>query len=424
MWRPQNNQQTDSYHLKKKIVIISLGQPSTNPRTVKEAMSLSEAGFDVTVIYNYWSSWADETDKYIFNPGKNIKWICTGTVPDSGKILYLISQIRFKINRLIASVLSNSLYWQEIVASRCFKANMKKAISIKADLYIAHNLGALPVAARAASTNKTFYAFDVEDFHRGQIENSSKSYLIAKLIEDNYLPSAKYITSASPLIAKQYQRLYQKEITVINNVFSKKHIPSQIKKAGQPVSLFWFSQTVGKERGIEDIIQALKQVPAENFRLTLLGSCSDEMKQYFNRLAMIDAVNKINLSFLDPVHPDEIFSIASQYDIGLALEPGRDMNNQIALSNKIFTYLLAGNAVILSATPAQQLFYEENPGIGSKYACGNTSELAGILKDYVEQPELLAEHKRNASKLAAEKHNWEEESKKFIMLVHSLLGDA
>jgi len=47
----------------KKIVLITTGQPSCNPRVVKEADALSAAGHEVTVIYNYYIGWADENDQ-------------------------------------------------------------------------------------------------------------------------------------------------------------------------------------------------------------------------------------------------------------------------------------------------------------------------------------------------------------------------
>jgi hypothetical protein len=148
------------------------------------------------------------------------------------------------------------------------------------------------------------------------------------------------------------------------------------------------------------------------------------MKLYLNELVTIDEAKIVNITFLGPVYPNEIFSVASHHDIGLALEPGRDINNQIALSNKIFTYLLAGNAVIFSATPAQKLFYEENRGIGSLYSCGNTHELTAILKNYLYHPELLLEAKRNAVKLAGIKYNWEVESKKLLVIIQAALDIA
>src|ERR1017187_2996597 len=45
-----------------KICLLTPGQPSTNPRLVKEADALATAGFDVTVVYAHWESWATKAD--------------------------------------------------------------------------------------------------------------------------------------------------------------------------------------------------------------------------------------------------------------------------------------------------------------------------------------------------------------------------
>ena len=56
----------------KKIVLISVGQPSTNPRLVKEANTLQEAGFEVCVVYSYWTEWAwEKMIKYFF---EKVSW--------------------------------------------------------------------------------------------------------------------------------------------------------------------------------------------------------------------------------------------------------------------------------------------------------------------------------------------------------------
>ena len=58
----------------KKILIITTGQPSLNPRMVKEADALSAAGHEVEVLYQYWNEWASEMDASLL---KTKKWKAT-----------------------------------------------------------------------------------------------------------------------------------------------------------------------------------------------------------------------------------------------------------------------------------------------------------------------------------------------------------
>ena len=45
-----------------RVCIVSTGQPSTNPRLVKEADALAATGFEVRVIGAHWADWADRAD--------------------------------------------------------------------------------------------------------------------------------------------------------------------------------------------------------------------------------------------------------------------------------------------------------------------------------------------------------------------------
>jgi hypothetical protein len=63
--------------------------------------------------------------------------------------------------------------------------------------------------------------------------------------------------------------------------------------------------------------------------------------------------------------PEEMVRQAAPYDIGLSLETDISDNRSLCLTNKIFTYLLAGVPVLLSDTPAQRALaprLQANPG--------------------------------------------------------------
>ncbi|RZJ63478.1 MAG: hypothetical protein EOO47_28525, partial [Flavobacterium sp.] len=125
----------------------------------------------------------------------------------------------------------------------------------------------------------------------------------------------------------------------------------------------------------------------------------------------------------NPISGDKIFKLANKFDVGLALEPGFCLNNEIALSNKLFTYLISGLAIIASNTKAQQLFLEENETIGRIYPIGNTNELSKVIMELLNNKDLLNNYKANAYKLAQTKYNWELESKQFIDIVEETLNN-
>lgn len=407
--------------LPKHIVLLTPGQPSSNPRLTKEAIALAAEGYRVTVFYSFWVGWATVQDQLIVARNPSVQWTEIGGNPVNRRTRYFFSRAIHKCYRLLSILVPAFLPFAVRAEIRTYDAMLYAATTANADLYIGHNLGGLAVAGRAAALRKALYGFDAEDFHRGQTNKDSHAYRRTKIIEDRYLPAASYITAASPLIAAAYKKLYSVEPVVINNVFSNKYSAKEIEPVQLPVKLFWFSQTIGRQRGLEDVIAALKEFSADTFELTLLGYCSNEMKLYLQEIGVSKDRQNVKIKFLDPVDPDAIFAIAAKYDIGLALEPGRDENNRIALSNKLFTYLLAGNAVIFSATPAQDLFYSENRGVGSVYKCGDINALISLLKKYADNPDLVMSQKSAARHLAAKKYHWEQERELLFLSIEQLL---
>jgi len=412
----------------KKIVLISSGQPSANPRLVKEANVLSDFGYDVTVIYSFWTHWAWKADKSLL---KKVKWksILVGGSPYKNKFFYFFTKLRFKFANLITSKWRFDFGLAEIAKGRSYFVMFTKAKSIKADLYIAHNLAALPIAVKAAKFHKAKCGFDAEDFHRQEVSDNidSKEYQLAKHIEDKYLPQVDYLTAASPLIAAEYKKLYPSlNPVVINNVFSRAFIPpsgvGELPPSGarglsysQDLKLFWFSQTIGKGRGLEDVIAALQLLKNVNLELHLLGNVSSATKLYFHDLA-----NGIQIFYYEPIVPDSIFEFASRFDIGLALEQNTPYNRDICLTNKIFTYLTSGLAIIASETSAQKQFMQSHNTVGQSYEIRNIEALAGIIKYYIENREALLKAQKASVELAQTELNWEMESKKFLEIINIL----
>ena len=405
------------------IVIVCIGQPSTNPRTVKEAAALQEAGYQVTVVYDYSVDWASATDKKILEAQPAVKWLDASASVRKTGVTKLVNKILYKGYQFGASVFPRSRFMQERSQAMYFNAIRKIAAAQKADLYIGHVLGALPVVAFAARKNKTRYAFDIEDYHRGQVLPASSGYRRAVLLEDAYINDAVYCSCASPLIAEAYRKHYpEQQFLTINNAFPVKHIQPAPQKQDSDtgLKLFWFSQTVGHHRGLEPLIEAIGSTGNKNITMTLLGACSEDMKAYFKQYAERNGMREETLLFLEPVPLDEIFTIAAQHDIGLALENETTENRQICLTNKCYVYLLAGLAIIASDTPAQKLFLSEINNVGDCFPQNDVKALTAVINKLAGDKEAVLQKKKDALDLAAQIFNWEHEKRILLDAVSSL----
>lgn len=407
----------------KKIVIVTSGQPSLNPRLVKEADALSNEGFDVTVLYQYWNEWGTIADTELLK-NKTWKAVCVGGSPRKQLIHYFISRSLHRVGKILMRYLGIKNWIAELAIKRNVFGLVNKAKSIKADLYIGHNLGALPAVVAASKKYGSKCGFDAEDFHRQEQTDDIKSeiFQLAKFIEDKYLLKTHYFTVASPLIAQAYQNLYPDlHPIIINNVFPSRFLQKQNLTLEKKLRLFWFSQTVGKKRGLEDVILAIGKLQNSFISFTILGKIDDQTKNYFVTFANQASLSTEQLKFVDPISPDEIFHFAKDFDIGLALETGFCKNNNIALSNKLFTYLTAGLAVIASETEAQKAFIAKNTGVGFAYPTGDYNALANLILSFDINRDLLTQTKQNALLLASSKMNWELESLTFLNAVKGVL---
>lgn len=393
---------------------MAVGQPSTNPRLLKEALWFSDRGYEVHVLYCFWSKWGYHADRNIIAKYPSIKWKEIGGNPYTKQLEYFFTRFRFKIFRALAAQFSSSLFWAELSMCRCFFELFKSGSAINGSLYVAHNLGALSVVGKITSKLRKPFVFDAEDFHRGQSVSGSISFHQSSLLENYWMPKADLITAASPFIANKYSHLLGVDILVINNVFSIKNAPVLIGSISNPIKLFWFSQTVGKGRGLEDVLAALKKFSLDTFSITIMGDLKLEMENYLRGIVVENNEVKVNLNFLRPVDPDKIVEIASSFDIGLATEPVINENNNLIFTNKLFTYLLSGNAILFSATTAQEYFYNSNSNIGWIYPSGDVDRLVLILEQINKDQEELLFYKQNARKLGAQEYNWEIEQSKLM----------
>ena len=139
-------------------------------------------------------------------------------------------------------------------------------------------------------------------------------------------------------------------------------------------------------------------------------------------LAKYNRLDPGQIRFHQPIAPDELFKFTSQFDIGMATETAPNLNRDICLTNKIFTYIQAGLAIIASDTQAQRLFMEQYPTTGCLYQKDDATALANCLLGYAENPERLTQTRQTNYQLGQTELNWENESmifQKVIELVSS-----
>jgi len=237
------------------------------------------------------------------------------------------------------------------------------------------------------------------------------------------LPGCAYVTAASDGIAESYNNKYGvSKPTTILNVFPLGNRPQKFKNSGNSsLRLYWFSQTIGPGRGLEDIIKAMGVLKGYEIELHLRGIIKNNYEQKLINLTIEKAVNPERINFHEPASPDKMVSIASENDVGLALEKNINHNRRICLTNKIFTYLLADNAIIATNTDGQKKIMDDIGGAGFSYEQGDIDALAKGLKNWYENRSELNKARSESWEWGEKKYNWDVEKVKLLNLINNLI---
>ena len=396
------------------ICLVTAGHIASTPRLVKEADALQSAGYAVRVV---------ASDH--FGPVRPLDAAVLATARWRHERIGLGSPPVYVARRFARNLARRALRRQARPTARLAQwalvpdaAALARAASREpADLYLGHGVGGLVAAGLAAAFRGARLGFDAEDFHRLELSDTPQRAVVA--LEDRWLPRCAHLTAASPLIATAYADTYGRRApVVVLNVFPLAEgpgTPSPAARAGGVPTLYWFSQTIGPGRGLEAIVNAigrsggalhlhLRGIPANGFRESLAAMA--------RRHGCPNA-----LHWHDSAPPREMAPLASRHDIGLATELSTPPNRALCLTNKIFTYLLAGTPVLLSDTPAHRAFAPELAGAAAIARLESSEELAAAFQRLLEPAARAA-----AWRLGRDRFNWEREQATFLAAIGAALS--
>lgn len=406
------------------VCILTPYNPAENPRVVKEAAALLGAGYRVTVVCGSYAGWSRQFAADALPHGCAVREVRYGAAAPPADRLVQLGR-RFGGRMLVAAGASTAQ--AAILANSDATPGLRRAaLQTDADLYVAHYTAALPAAADAARARNALYAFDAEDYHLGEIPDAperARERSIVRAIERTLLAGCAHLTAASPGIADAYAAEYGlPRPEVVLNVFPRGNAPEAptAHGAAEPrPSVYWFSQTIGPNRGLECAVQALalaRTRPHLHLRGTPAAGCLDSLRQ----LASAAGVGA-HVHVLAPAPPHEMERLAARHDLGLVGETGYTHNRRIALTNKQFSYLLAGVPAVMSDVPAHRAFARDAEGAATLYKTGDAASLAAQLDEMLENPQRLAAMRLRAFQLGQERFNWEVEQGKFLARVQETL---
>ena len=140
--------------------------------------------------------------------------------------------------------------------------------------------------------------------------------------------------------------------------------------------------------------------------LVLLGG--GEHVDMYKKMAELMKISD-RVWFPGKIPQDQLLRYTAAADFGLSLIDDVSLNNQLALPNKLFEYIMAGIPVLVSDCP-QMVHIIQQYQVGAVIK-GNDPEIAvNVIKHWIENPRVYQELKNNCLK-ASKTLNWEVEFK-------------
>ena len=393
-----------------RVTVVTSGHLSTSPRMLKCADALAADGYDVRVIATRHEPWATEADR---DAASRRSW--QAEVIDyrrgEGGAAYWWTGARYHSARAIAGAFGPSHVPLAVVSRAFSRVHSELVHEIAADpgdLIYGGTTGALAAIAEAAGRSGARYALDLEDFHSGETSGPDATLVdaLSVRVERAVLRGAIFVTTSSAAIASAYTDRDGVRSTVIDNTFAlPPRAPDVSRVDPSRLRVYWFSQTIGPGRGLEDAILALGRAGVVA-HLALRGR---PQAGYLDALTALAAVHapRVDVVHLPPAPPDAMVDCARGYDIGLALEQMTPLNRQLCLTNKAFTYILAGLAVAITDTPGQRALGTDLGRAAALVPAGDVDALAAAFARWAGDPAELDCAKRTAWTAATRRWHWE-----------------
>ncbi len=398
------SKQQNTTHQLPHILFISTHNLASNPRLVKEMQLALDNGFTVEVICFRFRNWSYAINHRLLDSfrARAVKFHCIEAGKEGG-MGWFFSVLYEKYYRLAARIYKLKGYKLAMAVSRRNYLLIRALKKIKqADRVIGHNPGALYATAFAAKKLKASAGFDVEDYHPGEGHDIFLQGLTRQFMQE-LLPAMDYVSFAAPLIREAVKNDVGMEgsnwITVMNYFPAAEFVAP--KNIEGPLQLVWFSQNISGGRGLEYILPVFKNFTGQ-IELHLYGHVDESF--YETHVKGIE-----NVLLHKPVPQKELHSGLSSFDIGLALEPKKDLNNDLAVSNKLLAYLQAGLFVLATNTRAQKQLLNSMAGHGFITEL-EARAFENTLQELLDKKEDIRFEARNRFE-KIKKMCWEEEAK-------------
>lgn len=381
----------------RKVCMVVLNNFIKDSRVIREAKTLVQAGFDLTVFALHDPGLREQEKMYGFRVNR----------------IHLVTR-KLPKNRII-----QLLKYAEFVL-RCWSRINK----IKPGICHCHDLYSLPIGYIVTRFNRSKLIYDSHElwadpayepfrflFPIGKIRRKIEYFIIKKA--DAVITVSN---SIADFISKQYGIRKPYVIKNVPNLFKAKKSNKLRKKiglVGDRKKIILYQGGIVKGRGLESLIGAMPYIKGSILIIMGEGRIKKELKN----LALSYKVNN-KVFFVDVVPPEELLSYVCSADIGIAPIMNVNLSKYYCLPNKLFEYLMAGLPVAVSDFPEMAKVVKEYE-VGEVFNPDDSKDIARAINEILKNKTKYNLMKDNIKKVV-KVYNWENESTKLTEVYEAL----
>ncbi len=378
-------------------MITSLHSPKDDRIFFKEAISLKNRGFEVSIL-----CLADEK----------------GRVKDmSGNVLNPQNQAKIEIEGIeISGIKKQSGFFQKLLhklgKGKCWSEFIKKAKEINAEVYHAHEPQTAFIGLKIQRKTNAKLIYDAHEpwiFSRSIKEWVLKKLCLSKL---RNIISANQITQQSLL--QENPKLNTEVIYNYSPSFFSAYQKQNVEIIICHEGALWFN------RGLKLIVEALGILKNThpNFKFRIIGDVFGAEKEYlFTKIKEYNLQENIEITRWLPYK--EVPKSIADCSIGIICNTNEKRNTLAGPPNKLFNYMTMGLAIIAVDLPATSTILKET-NTGIVLPKRNAPLLAKELQNFLSNTAKRKEYQVNALYWAKEKYNWQSEEEKLFQFYKRL----
>lgn len=404
----------------KRVCIVTPSHVSFQPRALREADALHDAGYTVRVVSVRTDASLDEYDAAL---RRSRGWRLDAvdlTSASATQARRWVASMRLRTAQRMTQAGVGSRRVAAHAAVRGAGALAALAGAEPADLFIAHTQATLEAGRAAADRYGAPLAFDCEDLLG---DGDTPEALAMRTLEAATIASCAFVSVPSRAMGARLASRYPvaDRLIVLENVppmVPASLVPPRARVRAAALRVHWFGQTVGLDRGLDDVARAtgLLRRPAE---LHVVGRAHDDVQRALRAMAGPAAAR---VFFQPRVPPQELMDVVGRFDVGAACERPDHPSYGVTLTNKIFAYLAAGLAIAATDTPGQRELLDDCPGAGTLYPVGEPAALAHVLDRWASDRDALVDAQEAAWQAARSRYSWDAVRRRFLERVEALAG--